>query len=71
MAMTGILQVNWTIIGGGGGGGVWYIKVSSMIRVNEYTGLDEQKQKNLRKIVNIFLPIIFSKCFGCSKEPSH
>ena len=25
----------------------------------------------LPKIVNIFLPIIFSICFGCSKEPSH
>ena len=24
-----------------------------------------------RKVVNIFLPIIFSICFGCSKEPSH
>ena len=24
-----------------------------------------------RKIVNIFLPIFFSICFGCSKEPSH
>ena len=24
-----------------------------------------------RKIVNIFLPIICSICFGCSKEPSH
>ena len=23
------------------------------------------------KIVNIFLPIIFSICFGCSREPSH
>ena len=23
------------------------------------------------KIVNIFLPIIFSICIGCSKEPSH
>ena len=23
------------------------------------------------KIVNIFLPIIFSICFVCSKEPSH
>ena len=23
-----------------------------------------------RKIVNIFLPISFNKCFGCSKEPS-
>ena len=24
-----------------------------------------------REIVNIFLPIIVSICFGCSKEPSH
>ena len=24
-----------------------------------------------RKIVNIFLPINFNICFGCSKEPSH
>ena len=24
-----------------------------------------------RKIVNIFLPINFNLCFGCSKEPSH
>ena len=23
------------------------------------------------KIVNIFLPICFNTCFGCSKEPSH
>ena len=33
-----------------------------MFRVNK---------KFQRKIVNIFLPIIFSICFGCSKEPSH
>ena len=33
------------------------------------TGLD--KHIFQRKIVNIFLPIIFSLCFGCSKEPSH
>ena len=25
----------------------------------------------LHKIVNIFLPITSSICFGCSKEPSH
>ena len=25
----------------------------------------------LRKIVNIFLPINFDICFGCSKEPPH
>ena len=24
-----------------------------------------------REIVNIFLPILSSICFGCSKEPSH
>ena len=24
-----------------------------------------------RKIVNIYLPISFNICFGCSKEPSH
>ena len=28
--------------------------------------------KNLQlELVNIFLPIDFSICFGCSKEPSH
>ena len=32
------------------------------------TGLDKFF---LRKTVNIFLPIIFNICFGCSKEPSH
>ena len=34
-----------------------------------HQGLDTQKIQ--RKILNIFLPIIFSICFGCSKEPSH
>ena len=29
-------------------------------------GLD--KQKNEHKIVNIFLPISFNICFGCSKK---
>ena len=29
-----------------------------------YIGLDEHE------IVNIFLPISFNICFGCSKEPS-
>ena len=32
-------------------------------------GLD--KQKISAKIVNIFLPINFNICFGCSKEPSY
>ena len=31
----------------------------------------EINKKNQLKIVNISLPIIFSICFGCSKEPSH
>ena len=34
-----------------------------------YTGLD--KQNFQRKNVNIFLPISFNICFGCSKGPSH
>ena len=30
------------------------------------------KHKNFEpKIVNIFLPVSFIICFGCSKEPSH
>ena len=41
----------------------------SHVLLNIYIGLD--KQKFQRKIINIFLPIIFSMCFGFSKEPSH
>ena len=37
--------------------------VSQMMQYNNY--------KFERKIVNIFLPISFNICFGCSKEPSH
>ena len=29
------------------------------------------RKKFQRKIVNIFLPINFNICFGCSKEPSY
>ena len=36
---------------------------------NIVAGLDKKKIE--RKIVNIFLPISFNICFGCSKEPSH
>ena len=35
----------------------------------QYIGLN--KHFFQRKIVNIFLRIICSICFGCSKEPSH
>ena len=35
---------------------------------HNHTGLD--KKNTERKIVNIFLPISFNICFGCSKEPS-
>ena len=34
-----------------------------------YIGLDKQKWS--AKIVNLFLLMISSICFGCSKEPSH
>ena len=34
-----------------------------------HIGLDEQGFQS--KIGNIFLPISFNLCFGCSKEPSH
>ena len=30
-----------------------------------------QDEKNWPRIVNIFLPISFNICFGCSEEPSH
>ena len=33
--------------------------------------MDLDKLNFERKIVNIFLPISFNICFGCSKEPSH
>ena len=36
--------------------------------VQSLTNLDNKYQ---RKIANTFLPMIFSICFGCSKEPSH
>ena len=37
--------------------------------VDEAIGLDKQNFEG--KIVNIFLPISFNICFGCSKEPPH
>ena len=42
-------------------------ELHNILMVN--TGLD--KQNFQRRIVNIFLPINFSICFGCSREPSH
>ena len=40
--------------------------------LTEITANLEQINTNFqRKIVNIFLPINFYICFGCSKEPSH
>ena len=38
------------------------------VLIGKCTGLDEKKMG--LKIVNIFLPISFNICFGCSKEPS-
>ena len=40
-----------------------------MLIIHSLTGLDKQNFE--RKILNIFLPISFKICFGCSKEPSH
>ena len=33
--------------------------------------LTEINKNNQRKIAVNFLSMIFSRCFGCSKEPSH
>ena len=47
-----------------------YVFIALVENIDDYhIGLD--KQKFQRKIVNIFLLIIFSICFRCSKEPSH
>ena len=47
-----------------------WVKLSQVMRFGYLsTGLD--KQKFAATIVNIFLPIIFNICFGCSKELSH
>ena len=47
----------------------YYKNLSKFGNMYGNTGLDK---KNQRKIVNIFLPIIFSICLGCSKEyPQH
>ena len=45
------------------------IRCSLKKHKNSQVSIDIQK-KNQRKIANIFLAIIFSICFGCSKEPS-
>ena len=47
-------------------------KVPSLSIINETminTGLE--KQIFSTEIVTIFLPILLSICFGCSREPSH
>ena len=41
------------------------------IQLKEQTPQVKINKNFQRKIVNIFLPITFSICFGCSKEPSH
>ena len=40
-------------------------------RLYWYYHTSPYKQKNLNKIVFIFLFISLNVCFGCSKEPSH
>ena len=45
--------------------------IGSLAGKINYKSLGLDKQKLQRKIVNIFLPINFNVCFGCSEEPSH
>ena len=45
------------------------LEIAKAVDHGMYTGLDKQLFE--RQIVNIFLPISFNICFGCSKEPSH
>ena len=48
---------------------IWYFKgLSVKIAIKSQALINKNFQRN---IANIFLPIIFSICFGCSKEPSH
>ena len=50
------------------------LRILEFLSFTSLTGLVAQVQINKnfqRKIVNIFLPINFNTCFGCSKEPSH
>ena len=44
------------------------IRVSGSCNKNRFRFINKNFQ---RKTVNIFLSIIFNKCFWCSKEPSH
>ena len=44
--------------------GIW--GMVECLQQYEYIGLDKQKFQS--KIVNISLPILFSICFGCSKN---
>ena len=46
-------------------------KVCTVIHQFVTKSCNGYNKKIQRKIVNIFLPINFNKCFGCSKEPSH
>ena len=49
-----------------------FFKVDLMMNKNTNDTKQAKMNKKIQhKIVNIFLPIIFSICFGCSKEPSH
>ena len=46
----------------------WLIKMGSSEKVRSQVKINTIFQ---RRIVNIFLPISFTICFGCTKEPSH
>ena len=43
----------------------------TVVKKDNFTHITSEDKKNEHKSVNIFLPVILSMCFGCSKEPSH
>ena len=45
--------------------------IGSLAGKINYRSIGLDKQKLQPKIVNIFLPMNFNICFGCSEEPSH
>ena len=50
---------------------LWKTQHWSLSYILFYNDTGLEKQILQHKIVNIFLLIIFSKCFGCSKESSN
>ena len=72
-----VCKLGWWLLTGGFWGNTFdlawqpefYMDNNPKQFTGEITGLDKHFLR--RKIVNIFLPIIFSICFWCLNEPSH